>query len=384
MGHSKTPPPFSLDRSSVQLVALVLDRNPRTNNSSCRSLTNWTSNVLTIDQKKGKGKNQKDLAKYFQAKSKDQHMRQQRQRFSATWLSTMLVRCVTITLAWKFLLSLLSPTTSWTRNVQDHSFDRQVKGRWNSSSTTPALVFLHEAPPLFEPSQNDNSVNEGIDGGSLKRCVVFSCSTYDYELVQLHWRASETSICDRYHFFGHVRQYDDDGEVESNWCRVALLDDPHGILSQYSTIIYVDVDIVFNETAFVQIAASNSNKTWTMSYKKEILGRPGGKNQEKKKKNRPRPIVRTMRTCSFIINNHTKALPMIHTWAKNYRPNAELQDQTVWNELYSCRHNENDVKCYGDGTEKSRQQYGELKHCASWMDKTGRKVCFLSKTWSWK
>jgi hypothetical protein len=172
--------------------------------------------------------------------------------------------------------------------------------------------------------------------------------------------------------------------VESNWCRVALLDDPQGTLTtQYSTIVYVDVDIVFNETALIETATVNQNKSFSMSFKKELLGRRGGRKDKTKKKNRPQPFTRTIRTCSFIVQNgagmRTRSLPMIHQWAQNYRPNAELQDQTVWNELYSCRRNRQDIKCYD--YERQRLEFGEVKHCASWMDHVGRKVCFLSDKW---
>jgi len=196
-------------------------------------------------------------------------------------------------------------------------------------------------------------------------CVVFSCSPPDYSLVPAHWNASTTTRCDRYHFWGTVRRRvlkPFNITVAPHWCRVALLDDPNGILTHYSTIAYVDVDVVFNEKAFLHAAETHSNATWIMTAKIEQ-----GKD--------------TLRTSSFVIPSRKRALAWIHEWAAHWQ-NAALQDQTVWNKLHACPSNgtTDDLSLNGLVCYFNAQVFGEVRHCGSWLSESQRIHCLRTPT----
>jgi len=241
------------------------------------------------------------------------------------------------------------------------------------------LAFINEAPPRFQKATSNTTSDSD--------CVIFSCSSPNYYLVDSSWRASKTELCDRYHFYGrvvHRRPHTDATEVvASNWCRVALLDDPRGLLAKhYTTVIYVDVDVVFDEAALVRTAqvTTAKGKDWSVSFKKERAGI----HQTNQMRARRRPGVkyfyRTLRTCSLVLPNLTHVRPMIQNWARHYR-DVDMQDQTVLNELYSCL--DDTVLCWDIGKQNhmARQIYGELKHCGSWWENQQRRInCLESAT----
>eukprot|EP00485_Elphidium_margaritaceum_P011701 CAMPEP_0202692406 /NCGR_PEP_ID=MMETSP1385-20130828/6794_1 /ASSEMBLY_ACC=CAM_ASM_000861 /TAXON_ID=933848 /ORGANISM="Elphidium margaritaceum" /LENGTH=230 /DNA_ID=CAMNT_0049347933 /DNA_START=42 /DNA_END=731 /DNA_ORIENTATION=- len=125
----------------------------------------------------------------------------------------------------------------------------------NINEYQATLTFITEDTSLFQPA---------TEMCAIQNCVVFSCSPQDYFLVEIHWLRSNTSCCDRYHFFGSTALARNQNiTVAPNWCRVGLLEDAFaekGKLGVYDTIIYVDVDVVFDEAAFLRNA--NAERNW--------------------------------------------------------------------------------------------------------------------------
>ncbi len=196
-------------------------------------------------------------------------------------------------------------------------------------SCNPTLTFVAEGAPLFQAAASSTAGND---------CAIFSCSTHGYSLVKYRWKASNTTPCDRYHLYGtptvirptsanstNTTTTTKTSTVPPHWCRVSLLEDSYTFegmytnttrspLTAYSTLIYVDVDVVFDEAALLGVAqsklsSSSSNKNDTTLW--HISSKVEGAHT-------------ILRTCSFVLPNRQQARPMVRNWARHWRDITHL------------------------------------------------------------
>lgn len=242
-------------------------------------------------------------------------------------------------LAVLFVILLTTNVGIWRKQQGIHLgnfLENLSKNKKKSNNTRPFLKFIE--------SGKIHSVGAG--GSDPKStCVIFSCSAKGYFLLEPSLKASKAKQCDRIHYSGTT--FNRKGKkTTAHWCRVALLLGKK--LDRYKTIMYVDVDVVFNETSLIETGEKYHNKILIISKKYE------------KKKD-------ILRTCWFVLPNISKAKRLITKWAKNWK-NVHLQDQNVFNKLWRC--STSGIQCL-----EPNENYPELRHCGSYLKGNSRVEC---------
>lgn len=184
------------------------------------------------------------------------------------------------------------------------------------------------------------------------RCVVFSCASPGYYLTDESLTHNVVRDCDRLHFSAYT--FNRDGEqVASTWCRVPLLKHFEHYFAGYDRILYVDPDIRYRDPWVMQSDCGTNSSV-------VVATKPLGEGMREMQMN-------------WLLICHPgdrRVNSVFDKWDEGWR-DVKMQDQTVFNEVWSCGGAQGAIKC----VENSFDNAIVVFHCGGYLPRFLRTRC---------